>query len=115
MSITKIGADLSMPIERFVLQMAIKYQVLGLKALEWYNAWSQDVNMPYCQRAMDVYNAAETAIVNSCIPSRYKMNLLTQAEVQKQVADNAYAEYAGFRSIQGELFIEEKLQASHER
>ena len=85
MSITKIGADLSMPIERFILQMAIKYQIIGLKALEWYNAWSQDINMPYSQRAMDIYNAVETAIVNSCIPSKYKMNLLTQEQVEKEV------------------------------
>lgn len=46
---------------------------------------------------MEIYNAVETTIVNSCIPDKYKMNLLTQEQVQKDVEDNLYVEYSGYR------------------
>lgn len=96
--------------------MSIKYQIVGLKALEWYNAWSQDINMPYCQRAMDIYNAVETAIVNSCIPSKYKMHLVTQEQVQKEVETNSYLEYAGYRRA-AQSFVDHdvKLNYSQDR
>lgn len=36
MSIIKKDAAVSLPIERFILQICIKYQIIGLKALLWY-------------------------------------------------------------------------------
>ena len=76
----------------------MKYQVIGLKILEWFNAWSQDQNMPYCHRAMELYNSVETAIVNSCIPQKYKMKLLTQEQVKLDIRANGYQEYMGYRA-----------------
>ena len=93
--------------------MSIKYQIIGLKALEWYNSWSQDGQMPYFNRAMDIYNSLETAIVNSCIPSKYKQNLITKEQADKESIDNTYQEYKGFRRSQPLAPL--KKQATSER
>ena len=46
--------------------------------------------MPYFNRAMDIYNSLETAIVNSCIPSKYKQNLITKEQADKENIENTY-------------------------
>ena len=65
-----------MPIERFILQVSIKYQVIGLKALLWYQAWSEDFSMPYAEKAMDMYSILESTIVNAVVPAKYHQNNL---------------------------------------
>ena len=64
MCITK---EVSLPLERFVLQMSIKYQIIGLKSLHLFAAWSED-KLPYAQKAEDLYNHTEGAIVNANLP-----------------------------------------------
>jgi hypothetical protein len=44
MTITK-PKELSMPIERFIMMICIKYQVIALKALQMYQGWSEDLGM----------------------------------------------------------------------
>jgi len=53
--------------------------VIGLKALLWYQAWSEDINMPYGQKALDMYSVVEGAIVNGEMPARYALDLLSKA------------------------------------
>jgi hypothetical protein len=64
MTITKANKELSMPIERFILQATIKFHMLALKALLWYQSWSEDLGSAYCHKAMEMYNILEGAIVN---------------------------------------------------
>jgi hypothetical protein len=45
--------------------MVMKYQVMGLKALLWYQSWCEDDSMPYQQGAMEMYSLIESTIVNS--------------------------------------------------
>jgi len=78
MTITKANKELSMPIERFILQISIKYQILGLKALLWYQSWSEDIHMGYCKKAMEMYNILEGAIVNGQMPQKYTLDLLSK-------------------------------------
>ena len=40
LSVTKMDGESCKAIERFVLQMAIKYKVIGLKSLQWLSSWS---------------------------------------------------------------------------
>ena len=47
LSITKQDPRCRVPIQRFVLQMSIKYPIFGLKALLWYLSWMEDEKMPY--------------------------------------------------------------------
>ena len=68
MCITK---EVSLPLERFVLKMAIKYQVLGLKALHWFKAWSED-KQPYQEKSEDLYNHIEGSIVNGTMPQKFQ-------------------------------------------
>jgi hypothetical protein len=60
-----------MPLERFVLQMCIKFQCLALKTLMWYQSWSEDVKLPYWEKATEMYSLVESVIVNSAMPSKY--------------------------------------------
>jgi len=46
MCITK-PRELSIPLERFVLQICVRYQVIALKALQLFQAWSEDEQLPY--------------------------------------------------------------------
>ena len=51
MCITK---EVSLPLERFILQMATRWQVIGLKMLHWFEAMSEDEKMPYAGKAGDL-------------------------------------------------------------
>jgi len=52
--------------------------MIGLKALLWFQAWSEDQNMPYSPKAMDMYNLLEGAIVNGQMPQKYALELLSK-------------------------------------
>lgn len=68
MCITK---EVSIPLERFLLQMATRWQVIGLKMLHWFQAMSEDDNLPYAAKAADLAGYVESAIVNGSIPSKF--------------------------------------------
>lgn len=88
MSITKSDA---LPIERFVLQICIKYQVIALKTLMWFQAWSEDVKQAYWERASEMYSLVESVIVNSAMPNKYQMKLVSKQEFEKEAEVNQYA------------------------
>ena len=71
--------------------MAVKYQVIGLKALHWFQSWCEDDNMPYQQNAMDMYDVLEQVIVNDKLPSKYVQHLIPKAEFEKQVYRESYS------------------------
>jgi hypothetical protein len=50
----------------------MKYQIIGLKALHWFQAWMEDEHMPYQQAAMAMYSDIEGTIVNCQLPSKYQ-------------------------------------------
>ena len=52
--------------------------MIGLKALLWFQAWSEDQNMPYSAKGMDMYNLLEAAIVNGQMPAQYALELLSK-------------------------------------
>ena len=57
--------DHSKPIERFVLQICIKYQVIALKGLHLFQAWAEDHGLAYKENAINMYSKLESVIVNS--------------------------------------------------
>ena len=85
-----------MPIERFIMMICIKYQVIALKALQMYQGWSEDLGMQYCGKAMDMYNTLEGVVVNSQLPPKYQMNLVLKEEFEQTVEKESYKEYGGY-------------------
>jgi hypothetical protein len=49
----------------------MKYQIIALKALHWFQSWMEDENMPYQPSAMEMHDIIEGTIVNSQLPSKY--------------------------------------------
>ena len=102
LTITKRSREVSLPIERFLLQICVKYQVLGLKALQWFSAWMTDESMPYAERANDMYSQIEAANVNGELPSRYHQDLLKKEQHEKEMRESSYKEYTGMTTSRGD-------------
>lgn len=85
MTITMPTFEQSKPIERFVLQISIKYQVIALKALHLYQSWTGDSGMFYQENAINMYGKLESVIVNSQLPSSYERSLIPKQELENQV------------------------------
>lgn len=75
--------------------MVMKYQVMGLKALLWFQSWCEDDGMPYQQFAMEMFNLIENTIVNSQLPSSHEPKLIKKKDFEKLVQDEKYQAYDG--------------------
>ena len=51
---------------------------MGLKALCWFQSWSEDEGLFYQQNAKEMYDIMEQTIVNSQLPEKYKQDLISK-------------------------------------
>jgi hypothetical protein len=59
-------------ITRFILETGIKFRNMGLKSLQLFQSYSEDVGSTYQDRAMDIYEEMEQSLVNGELPfSKY--------------------------------------------
>ena len=59
-------------ITRFILETGIKYRNMGLKSLQLFQSYAEDVGSTYQDRAMDIYEEMEQSLVNGELPfSKY--------------------------------------------
>ena len=61
-----------------------------MKALLWFQSWSEDAGMAYCQKAMEMYNILEGAIVNGQMPQKYTLDLLSKEQFDQEAKLNQY-------------------------
>eukprot|EP00347_Sterkiella_histriomuscorum_P005051 403358089 len=61
-------------LEKFVLDTSVKHRNIGLKALQYFQSYSEDVQALYQDKSMDFYSTIEQTLVNGDIPQRYILN-----------------------------------------
>ena len=54
----------------------------------WFQAWSEDVKQAYWERASEMYSLVESVIVNSAMPNKYQMKLVSKQEFEKEAEVN---------------------------
>ena len=69
-------------IEKFVLEVAIKYPNIGLKALQLFQSYSEDFKAEYQEAAMNFFDILGATLVNGDIPLKYK------SSKQKEIKSN---------------------------
>ncbi len=61
-----------MPLEKFILELAVKRPNIGIKAYQYFQSFAEDTTFPEQDKAMDFYNDLESTLVNGEIPSKYQ-------------------------------------------
>ena len=90
LAITKEQPACRLPIERFVVRVAVTWEVVGIKTLQWFSSWAQDEEMTYQKKAQEMYTTLETAIVNCCLPQKYKTQIWIYDEAYEQLIHQGY-------------------------
>ena len=44
---------------------------IGLRALHYFQSWSEDIRAAYAQPAMEFYNLLESTLVNQNLPKQF--------------------------------------------
>ena len=71
---------------------------MGLKALCWFQSWSEDEGLSYQQNAKEMYDIMEQTIVNSQLPEKYKQDLISKQKFLEHVKSKEYPDYRGMTS-----------------
>jgi hypothetical protein len=62
--ITKESEESSRMLQKFILWTSIENPNIGLRALHYFQSWSEDKKASYAIKAMDFYNLLESTLVN---------------------------------------------------
>jgi hypothetical protein len=55
-------------ISRFILETAIKHRNIGLKSLQLFQSYAEDIGSTYKYRAIEIYEDMEQSLVNGELP-----------------------------------------------
>ena len=62
--ITKDTEECSRMLQKFILWTSMENPNIGLRALHFFQSWSEDSRAPYQRKAMEFYNLLESTLVN---------------------------------------------------
>ena len=85
-------------LNKFVLEISIKYPNIGFRALHYFQSWSEDATTTensYVSRADDFYNLLEGALVNQDLPKQYKTYAPKVLEMNEYFDKQFKADYMG--------------------
>ena len=69
--VTKESEDCSRMLQKFILWTSMENPNIGLRALHYFQSWSEDVKAPYVRKAMEFYNLLESTLVNQNLPKQF--------------------------------------------
>ena len=71
-----------------MLDISLKYQNIGFKALQYFQSYAEDTKSAYVDKAMDFFDMIGQTLVNGDIPLKYKS--ATQKSEQPVYTDEMF-------------------------
>mmetsp|Transcript_35732 Transcript_35732/g.47016 ORF Transcript_35732/g.47016 Transcript_35732/m.47016 type:complete len:90 (+) Transcript_35732:452-721(+) len=61
-------------LQKFLLWTSMENPNIGLRALHYFQSWSEDNRAVYATKAMEFYNLLESTLVNQNLPKQFQTN-----------------------------------------
>ena len=77
-------------LEKFLLETSVKNRNIGLKAQQYFQSYSEDLQAIYQDKSMDFYSIIEQSLVNGDIPSKYQKKGFNQVKRFEDYCDKKH-------------------------
>ena len=72
--VTKESEECSRMLQKFILWTSMENPNIGLRALHYFQSWSEDSKARYARKAEEFHNLLESTLVNQNLPKQFQTN-----------------------------------------